>query len=132
MPSFGDRSQLQLMTCHPDLKRICKKLIIDFDFSVVCGHRSEEAQNEAFETGHSTVKYPNSKHNQLPSLAVDLCPWPEGYSDHEKFYLLAGRFLQIADDLGIDIRWGGDWDSDDDLRDQTFQDQGHFELVDIR
>lgn len=129
MPSFGDRSKLKLVTCHPDLQAICNKLIIDFDVSVVCGHRTEQEQNEAYDTGHSTVRYPNSKHNSMPSNAVDLVPWPECYSDTRKFYLMAGRFLQIADDMGIAIRWGGDWDGDDDLSDQTFQDQGHFELV---
>jgi peptidoglycan L-alanyl-D-glutamate endopeptidase CwlK len=27
------------------------------------------------------------------------------------------------------IRWGGDWDGDQDFRDQTFDDLAHFELI---
>ena len=43
---------------------------------------------------------------------------------------MAGYIQATADKLGIKIRWGGDWDSDGDLDDQTFMDLGHFELVD--
>jgi hypothetical protein len=117
------------MTCHADLIAICIELIEDFDFSVVCGFRDKEAQTAAFESGHSMKQWPDSKHNHMPSLAIDIIPWPECYSDTKKFYLMAGRFLQIAYDKGIPVRWGGDWDGDDDLRDQTFQDIGHFELL---
>jgi peptidoglycan L-alanyl-D-glutamate endopeptidase CwlK len=28
-----------------------------------------------------------------------------------------------------DIRWGGDWDSDTEVNDQTFIDLPHFELI---
>jgi hypothetical protein len=129
MPAFSEFSTLNLLSCHSDLIAILSDLIEDFDFRVVCGHRNMEEQNAAFESGHSTKIWPNSKHNGMPSHAVDIIPWPECYSDLNKFYLLAGRVLQIAYDKGIPLRWGGDWDMDDDLQDQTFQDQGHFELV---
>ena len=39
------------------------------------------------------------------------------------FYVLAtGR------SMGINIRWGGDWNSDFRINDQTFDDLCHFEL----
>lgn len=46
-----------------------------------------------------------------------------------QFYYLAGLVRKHADILNIKIRWGGDWDSDQDFFDQTFYDLVHFELV---
>ena len=40
----------------------------------------------------------------------------------------AGYVQGVAEQLGIKIRWGGDWDSDFDFKDQTFNDLVHFEL----
>ena len=31
--------------------------------------------------------------------------------------------------MGIDLRWGGDWDRDTEVRDNTFDDLVHFEIV---
>jgi hypothetical protein len=46
------------------------------DFKILCGHREEKEQNEAFNKGNSKLKWPQSKHNSLPSLAVDIAPFP--------------------------------------------------------
>ena len=35
--------------------------------------------------------------------------------------------LGVAAAEGIKIRWGGDWDRDNDLADQSFNDLVHFE-----
>ena len=32
--------------------------------------------------------------------------------------------------MNIKIRWGGDWDSDNIMKDQTFNDLPHFEIID--
>jgi hypothetical protein len=32
--------------------------------------------------------------------------------------------------MNIKIRWGGDWDSDNIMKDQTFNDLPHFQLED--
>ena len=45
------------------------------------------------------------------------------------FSYLAGIISGIARTMGYIVRWGGDWDSDFDVRDQTFNDLGHFELI---
>ena len=34
-----------------------------------------------------------------------------------------------AKSMGIDIRWGGDWDRDTEVRDNKFDDLVHFEIV---
>jgi len=31
--------------------------------------------------------------------------------------------------MGVDLRWGGDWDSDTEVRDNSFDDLVHFEIV---
>jgi hypothetical protein len=40
----------------------------------------------------------------------------------------AGYVKGIAMMLGIPIRWGGDWNSNNDLKDNNFDDLPHFEL----
>ena len=68
-------------------------------------------------------------HTTCLSEAVDIAPYPINWKDTEKFYYVAGIVMGVAGMLGIELRWGGDWDRDDDLHDQTFMDLGHFELV---
>lgn len=132
MPSFGARSRKHLLTCHPRLQEVLGEAILYTDFAVLCGLRSREAQDEAFATGRSKVKWPSSKHNAPdggPSLAVDVAPWPIDWKDSLAFAVLAGRILQIADAKGIALRWGGDWDRDGESNDQSFMDIGHFEMM---
>ena len=74
--------------------------------------------------------YPNSKHNKLPSKAVDVAPYPIDWNDPDRFYHFAGYVRGIAEGMGIKIRWGGDWNGNFDLKDQNFYDLPHFELLD--
>ena len=66
---------------------------------------------------------------------VDIAPYPIDWEDTKRFALLAGIVIGIDSQLKqnklitYDIRWGGDWDGDNDLNDQKFNDLGHFELV---
>ncbi len=62
-------------------------------------------------------------------MAVDIAPYPIDWKDHKRFYYLAGIVKGVASQMGIKVRWGGDWDSDNDLNDQSFMDLGHFEIV---
>lgn len=129
MPSFGKKSKKELNTCDVRLQMLAQEAIKIIDFSVLQGHRTEEQQNEAYAKGNSKVKYPNSKHNKYPSLAFDVAPYPIDFNDRERFVYLAGILLGIASTLGYQLRWGGDWDQDRDLKDQTFNDLMHFEIV---
>ena len=129
MPSFGPRSQEHLDTCHPDLQALCNLVIEHYDFSVLEGHRSGHRQNELFRQGKSKLKAGKSKHNSLPSKAVDIVPWPIDWEDTRRFYFLAGIIKQAAHDLNINVRLGADWDGDNSFADQTFHDLPHIELV---
>lgn len=109
MPKFGRRSNLNLCTCHPKLQQLFREVIKHYDCSILCGHRGEDEQNKAFYDGNSKVQYPDSKHNSLPSMAVDVAPYPIDWQNVERFYHFAGYVQCIADQLGIEIEWGGNW-----------------------
>lgn len=128
MPSFSKRSKTALSTLHPDLQRVLKEAIKHVDFVVLEGHRDKVAQDAAVAAGNSKVRWPHSKHNASPSLAVDIAPYPVNWKDTKRFYFLGGFIKATAVSLGISLRWGGDWDSDNDFSDQTFNDLPHFEL----
>lgn len=128
MPFFGKNSKEKLATCHPDLQRIANEAIKIMDFSVIWGHRGEEDQNKCYAKRTSTVKWPYSKHNPFPSLAMDVCPYPEDWDDRDRFILLAGIIIGVAYDLGVPIIWGGDWNSNFYISDEKLQDLGHFQL----
>lgn len=141
---FSVRSLEKLNTLHPDLKVLLQSLIKHYDFSIIEGHRGQEKQDNLFESGMSKVKYPNSKHNMNPSKAVDIQPYPidfdalssGDYKEYGRFYFMLGMAKAMA--IGLkrlgkmshDIRLGADWDSDNELKDQTFDDLFHIELVD--
>lgn len=129
MRTFGTQSAAKLATCHPDLQKVFNFVIGHYDCTVLEGHRGQEAQDEAFRRGTSKLKWPNGNHNKTPSLAVDVLPYPIDWKDLDRMRLFAGFVLGAASAMGIKLRWGGDWDGDRDMKDQTFHDLPHFELV---
>jgi len=90
------------------------------------------------------------------SLAVDVVPYPIQWGEKEqtaifeavknrdlktinkhlseyknamaRFYNFGGYVKGLADSLNIDVRWGGDWNSNNQFDDQSFVDLPHFEL----
>ena len=129
MPYIGKQSRSRLDTCHADLQKVCEILIEHYDFSVVWGHRGEGEQNAAYARKASKKPWPHSKHNGTPSLAVDLAPYPRLYeADVTDFSYMAGMFMVIAAKMGVDIRWGGDFN--ENQRTEDGWDWGHFELTD--
>ena len=128
MPKFSKRSGGKLETCHADLQKVFNEVIKRFDCTVLEGTRPKEKQNEYYRTGKSKLKYPKSKHNSNPSRAVDVAPYPIDWKDKERFYFFAGYVKGVASQMGIELRWGGDWDGDTQVHDQTFMDLPHFEL----
>jgi len=139
MPSFGKASRERLDTCDPGLCLLFNKVVQSYDCSILIGHRSKEDQQAAYAAGRSKLKWPDSKHNSLPSKAVDVAPYPINWgstgSEEQKrkaiarFYHFAGYVKATAESLGIKIRWGGDWDNDLDFSDQNFDDLPHWEII---
>lgn len=128
MPNYGRRSKSMLITAHEDLQRLFNEVIKHIDCAIISGHRDEQEQNELYRQHKSKVMFPNSDHNASPSNALDVVPWPIDWHNTKRFYYFAGIVMGIATQMGINIYWGGDWDSDHDLNDQTFFDLPHFGL----
>ena len=128
---FGTRSTNNLKEAHPLLQDLFNEVIKVYDCAVIEGHRPQDEQDKAYHAGKSKLKWPDSKHNKKPSLAVDVIPWPVDWKDSKRFYYFAGIVKGIATKMNIEIRWGGDWNSNNVFTDQSFHDLPHFELVGV-
>lgn len=137
MNKWSKISARRLNTCHEDLQTLFNIVLQVHDCTIMDGHRNKKRQNQAFYIGNSKLKWPKSKHNKTPSLAVDVVPYINGESTYNREQILyfAGLVLGIANRLYIEgimqhpIRWGGDWDRDNDFKEHKFFDGAHFELV---
>ena len=130
MSRFSSNSKQQLATCDERLQRVFSEVVKHYDCSILCGHRSKVAQTQVYNDGLSKLQWPRSKHNTSPSRAVDAIPYPVDWKDTKRFYHFIGFVLGTAQQMGIKLRSGSDWDQDNDLTDQKFIDLPHFELVD--
>jgi peptidoglycan L-alanyl-D-glutamate endopeptidase CwlK len=124
---FGTSSLKRLWTCHTSLQTLMNKAIKKppFDFCIVCGHRGRREQKSCVSRGTSGLKYPQSKHNKKPSLAVDIAPYPIVWENEGQFIQLGKYVKKIAETMGIDVVWGGDWSQE---KNGTNRDLPHFEL----
>lgn len=115
--------------------------------NVLSGRRGKIEQNDLYANKKSKLKYPESKHNKLPSEALDLAPdpipdnwgaisWKLIPKKHRKqiqkeikerceFYNFNGYVKATADQIGVEITQGHDWDGDNEFNDQTFDDLVH-------
>ena len=131
MASFGERSERNLATVHPDLQKVLRLAIQVVDFSVDCGLRTKEQQEKVVADGNSWVNFPDSKHNRSKnddgtwnlelSDAADIVPYPTKWPDIRtqtskeyvkrmgRFYFMAGVVLACAFVLGVKLFWGGWW-----------------------
>jgi len=129
MPSLGAVSLARRGDCHPDLQRVLDRAIHFYDYTIIWAFRDKVAQDAAYLAKKSKKKWPNSKHNRMPSIAVDLAPWPLVYDAHPlDFAYMAGIIMCAAKLEGVELRWGGDWNKNLTSNDEGFKDLGHFEL----
>jgi len=121
--TFSASSRRNLDTCHLKLQTLFSFVASDgWDMTIICGHREEAAQNQAFASGASLAEWPDSNHNESPSLAIDVAPyipgigipWNENF-DPLPWHMLSGVVQTKARSLGIKIRWGGYFKSIKDL-----------------
>jgi hypothetical protein len=135
MPKFGLVSLAQLATCDIRLQKIANEAIKIIDFSVIEGFRGKDAQNAAYAKGLSKLPWPLGNHNKNPSYAMDCAPFPVDWSNNERaierFVYMQGIFYAVSKQLGIRIRQGIDWNSNQDMRDEHgLHDYPHIEVVD--
>ena len=128
MAKFGKKSREKLLTCDRKLQDVFNEVIKHVDCSILEGHRSAERQDKLLLEGKTKVQYPLGRHNANPSKAVDVVPYPVDWDDRERFHLFAGFVLGIARSMGINLRWGGDWNQNFEVDDNKFDDFPHFEI----
>jgi peptidoglycan L-alanyl-D-glutamate endopeptidase CwlK len=124
---MDEKSRANLSTCDPILQTVFEEVDREVPLKVIEGYRSPERQKQLFDEGRSKVQV--SKHQTTPSDAVDVAPLPVNWQNKQKFYYLAAFVVCLAKTKGYKIRWGGNWDGDQDLDDQTFMDLVHYEVV---
>ena len=154
MATYGNKSQTNLNTAHPDLITVFNEVIHIFDNTIVYGHRDPSLQFELYKKGRlkeddgkwvifdksKVVTYCDgtknkSDHNYTPSRAVDAVPYPIDWKDTNRMYYFAGHVKAIAIVLKAqgkithDIGWGGDWDDDTGVDDQIFMDLAHYYII---
>ena len=130
MPQFSAESRKKLMLAHDNLARVFERVVTDFDCTILCSYRDKIEQEKAFDSGHSDKHFPNSKHNSMPSLAIDVVPYPVDWEDTDRMRYFAGQVVATARAMNIKIRWGGDWNKNTELKDEHLKDLPHFELID--
>lgn len=141
---WSQSSRKNRNTCHKDLQTIFDVVLQRHDCSWIFGRRGEELQNQLYADGRSKLKYPESMHNASPlSKAADIIPVVPGVgrivgnkkSELKYFYTFAGivkaTMIELYEEGKIKwlLRWGGDWDSDQNFDDQNFNDLYHWEVI---
>ncbi|WP_315569474.1 M15 family metallopeptidase [Haemophilus parahaemolyticus] len=127
MFKFSQRSEDNLNGVHPDLIKVVRRALqlSTVDFTVIEGVRTKARQKELF--AKKATKTMNSRH--LTGHAVDLVPYPLDWNNKHAFEQVAQAMLKAAKELGITIRWGGDWNINGRSDDEKFYDGPHFELL---
>ena len=126
MYKFGKRSRERLKGVDTRLVNVLNELIKIMDVTIIEGLRSKERQEQLLAQGKTKTKY--SKH--IEGKAVDLAPYPINWEDREMFHYMGGMLRGLGKAMGVNIRWGGDWDSDGDIHDNKFDDLVHVEIKD--
>ena len=130
MPRFGKRSKERLRGVDARLVNVLNEVVKYFDITVIEGLRSQKRQDELVAEGKSKTKF--GKH--VLGKAVDIAPYPIDWQARDDFHLLGGFVLGIASQMGVNVRWGGEWSASSlykgkrTTKDNSFDDLVHFEL----
>ena len=119
--TLGTRSKANLQGVHPDLVKVVQRAIqiTSQDFTVIEGLRDIKRQEELLRRGATQTM--NSRH--LTGHAVDITPWVNGEISWDwKYYPeVAKAMKQAAQELKVDLEWGGNW--------KSFKDGPHYQLT---
>lgn len=151
--SLGAKSKSMLAGVHPDLVRVVERAIelTAQDFMVLEGVRTEKRQRELYGQGRTagelraagvdstlarpelqkvtwTLKSNHFKQADGYGHAVDLVPYPLDWNTIAKFDAIADAMFKAAEDVGVRLRWGADWNQNGKRRERGETDSPHFEL----
>lgn len=128
MPSLDAASAKRLAAAHPLLQQLFNAVAAKTPIIILESQRGREGQEAAFKAGNSKAHFGDSAHNWSPSVALDVSPKPLDWDDRASFIALSKIVLATAKQLGIPIRWGGDWNMNGILTDEKLSDLPHYEL----
>ncbi len=121
MPKFSTKSMTQLASCTRDIQTIFMEVVKWMDISIIEGGRTAERQHHHWEKGRELKRDGNykerdswviaasskvvthkdgyqqkSRHQQHPSVAVDVVPYPSMWASEDKLLELRGvvKFVQ--------------------------------------
>ena len=130
MPKFGKASLQRREFLCKDLKRLVDAVIKVYDFSIIETHRDRTEQERCYNTGISKAHFGESAHNYNPSFAMDVYPYPvprkqingvvQIDSNSSEWNKMGQIFKDMAENLGIELEWGGDW--------KKLVDKPHFQI----
>ena len=118
---LSDRSMSKLRGVHPDLVKVVTTAITltDVDFGCICGLRTTEEQKELVAKGASkTMKSFHLRQDDGFSHAVDLMAYVGSRAswEEELYDNIADAMKKSAAQHGVDVTWGGAWQTDPDVR----------------
>lgn len=117
---FSLRSLKNLDGVHPNLVAVAKLALTytEVDFVVIEGVRNRRRQEQLVKSGASQTL--DSYH--LTGHAIDVAAWANGQISWAwpHYHKIADAFKRAAEELCVDLTWGGDW--------KSFQDGPHFQI----
>ncbi len=133
---WGKASLANYMTLHPKMQKIADKALESIDLTIVNGWRGKAQQNAAVAAHLSQTPWPRSKHNFIKngkpcSRAMDFAlyaDWSGTRRSEYPFLFAAGVLFQCAQELGIKVRMGWDFNQNF-IADDNFEDLDHIELA---
>jgi peptidoglycan L-alanyl-D-glutamate endopeptidase CwlK len=125
MPKFGSRSKELLEGVDSQLIEVLDELIKVMDVTIIEGIRTKDRQKQLLKDGKTKTML--SKH--IDGKAVDMAPYPIDWKDRDRFHYMGGMVRGLSHSLGYKVRWGGDWDSDGEVKDNNFDDLVHIEVI---
>lgn len=125
---FDAGSAKRLADAHPLIQKVMNAAREQKEFRILDSQRGRAAQEEAFRKGNSKAHFGQSAHNWSPSVAVDIAPVPLDWNDRASFIALSKIILPLAKEMGVPLRFGGDWNMNGVLTDEKLSDLPHYEL----
>lgn len=153
---LDERSRKNLENVHPQLVRVVHRAaeLCPIEFKVIEGVRTPTRQAQLYGQGRTAEQLRakglpgslarptmpkvtwtlSSRHFIDPKIgagrAVDVLPAPFDWRDTAPFDAVAKAMFAAADEIGVKIRWGADWDRDGNARERGESDSPHFEIAD--
>lgn len=133
---LDEKSKEKIKGVDERLVKVVERMsnLVPFPVRVIEGVRTKEQQEALYAQGRTKpgkiVTWTlNSKH--IEGKAVDVVPFVKNtipWNDVLLFVTMGKAMFQAAEEEGVSIRWGYDWDGDGKIMEKGEYDGPHFEL----